>query len=72
MCLTGCAYYKLGLLLILPMTVDGAIQQRFKIESTNMRRLITGIFGGISIICCFVGLHKFTVWWVRIVLKKIL
>lgn len=46
------------------MIVDGGIQMLFKIESNNIRRLITGILGGIGIIYIFINIHYFTLWWV--------
>lgn len=46
-------YGKLSLLLsfilIIPMIIDGTGQLFIKWESTNIRRLITGMMGGISI-----------------------
>lgn len=58
-------------LLIIPMTVDGIMQQALKIESNNFRRFITGIMGGIAIIYMLVSIHIFTVWLAKIFLDKI-
>lgn len=48
-------YNKLGyifeLLLMVPLLIDGIGQYRGYFVSTNIRRLITGILGGISLIC---------------------
>ncbi len=35
---------------MLPMVVDGMLQSLFKIESTNFRRIITGMMFGISLV----------------------
>lgn len=37
-----------AIILTLPTYIDGYIQARFNIESTNMRRLITGIISGVG------------------------
>lgn len=63
-CITGCSNYLWIPLLIIPMIIDGGIQFIFKIESNNLRRLITGILGGTGIIYLFINIHMFTVWWV--------
>ena len=62
--LTDCANCLYMLLLFVPMVLDGGVQLLFKIESNNLRRLITGILGGIGIINLFICIHMFTVWWV--------
>ncbi len=62
-------YLYLLSLLITPMIIDGGIQYIFKKESNNLRRLITGILGGIGIIYLFISIHTFTVWWVTKVLQ---
>lgn len=71
-CVTGCKHYLWHMLLLLPMVIDGGVQQIFKIESNNIRRFVTGVFGGIGIIYIFISIHMFTVWWVRIFLNVIL
>lgn len=38
----------IGVLLLVPMAIDGGIQTFFKIESTNFRRIITGGLAGIG------------------------
>lgn len=54
-------YCSHGIALAVPMIVDGVIQHKLKKESTNVRRLITGILGGIAIICIILSIHLFTV-----------
>ncbi|WP_160692888.1 DUF2085 domain-containing protein [Clostridium sp. C2-6-12] len=48
-------YNKLGytfeLILMVPLLIDGIGQYKGYFVSTNIRRLITGILGGISFIC---------------------
>ena len=70
-CITKCSNYLWLLMCMVPMIVDGGIQLGFKKESNNFRRLITGIFGGIGIVYLFISIHKFTVWWVTIVLQNL-
>lgn len=41
-------FWIIGILLLFPMAIDGGIQTFFKIESTNFRRIVTGILGGIG------------------------
>jgi uncharacterized membrane protein len=60
---TGCSHYLWFLTLLLPMIIDGGIQQIKGIESNNLRRFCTGVMGGIGIIYIFISIHKFTVWW---------
>lgn len=38
------------IILVLPTVIDGLIQARYDIESTNMRRFITGIMNGVGTI----------------------
>ena len=54
--------YILELLLIVPLLIDGIGQYRGYFVSTNIRRLITGILGGISVICLF---RIVIVLWIR-------
>lgn len=70
-CITHCANYLWMLLCMLPMIVDGGIQFALKKESNNIRRLLTGILGGIGIVYLFISIHIFTVWWLTIVLRKL-
>lgn len=46
-----------GLLLMIPMTLDGGIQRATRYESTNIRRLITGLLGGYGFVHFEVMLH---------------
>lgn len=68
-CATKCRHYLWLQLCLIPMIADGGIQLIFKKESTNFRRMITGILGGIGIIYLFISIHMFTVWWVTNVLQ---
>ncbi len=68
---THCEKYLYFLLLILPMIIDGSIQNILKIESNNCRRFITGFLGGIGIIYLLISIHMFTVWWVTKFLEYI-
>ncbi len=43
----------LELLLMLPLLIDGTLQYFGYFQSTNIRRLLTGILAGISSICLF-------------------
>lgn len=69
--ITHCQYYAYFTLLLIPMIFDGGIQQIFSVESTNIRRLITGIAGGIGIIYIFISIHFFTVWLATLLLQKL-
>ena len=59
-------YNKLGyifeLLLMVPLLIDGIGQYRGYFVSTNIRRLITGILGGISLICL---LRMIIILWLK-------
>ena len=56
----------LVLVLMVPMVVDGFIQLKTRYESTNLRRLLTGIPFGYSLVAMFVlftkGLYDFGYW----------
>ena len=52
-----------GLVLLIPMTLDGGIQQATRYESTNVRRLITGILGGYGFAVFEVMLHIAAFLW---------
>lgn len=49
----GLLHWVVIALLILPMAIDGTGQLFHKWESNNIRRFITGCFGGIGIIYIF-------------------
>ena len=68
-CITGCEKYMYFPLLVLPMIADGLVQQLFKKESNNIRRLITGILGGIGTVYIFISIHFFTIWWETLLLR---
>ena len=67
--ITRCRYNLYFLILLLPLIIDGGIQQIYSIESNNIRRLITGILAGIGIVYLFISIHLFTVMWVTAVMK---
>lgn len=46
----------LSLLLILPLLIDGGIQYVIKKESTNTRRLVTGILAGVGTVFILCGI----------------
>ena len=56
----------LVLALMIPMVADGFIQLKTRYESTNIRRLLTGIPFGYSLVALFVlfskGLFDFGYW----------
>ncbi len=57
--------FKLVLILLVPMLIDGGIQYIFKIESNNIRRLISGILFGVGFIYFFIHFHRFHVEMVK-------
>ena len=65
---TSCRAYLWFLLMLIPMIVDGGLQHFKNIESNNLRRLFTGILGGIGIIYVFISIHMFTTWWLTLLL----
>lgn len=56
---------RIGVLLIIPMIVDGTIQLLRIRESTNLRRFLTGMLGGIGLV--FVRLNCY-----KILFKKVI
>ena len=56
-------------LLVLPMVADGGVQALWKVESNNVRRVITGFLGGVGIMFALVCLHRQSVEWAAAVLK---
>ena len=56
-----CCFYRpamwIGLLMLVPMTVDGTVQRVTSYESNNIRRLITGILWGVGFVVFEVTLH---------------
>ena len=49
---------KIGILFVIPMMIDGIIQLLRIKESTNLRRLITGMLGGIGLVLIRMNLYK--------------
>ena len=56
----------LVLALMIPMVADGFVQLKTRYESTNIRRLLTGIPFGYSLVALFMlftkGLYDFGYW----------
>lgn len=56
----------LTLLIMVPMVADGFLQLKTRYESTNIRRLLTGIPFGYSLVALLVlfsqGLYRFGYW----------
>ena len=48
----------IGILLVIPMVVDGTIQLLRLKESTNLRRLLTGMLGGIGLVFIRMNCYK--------------
>jgi uncharacterized membrane protein len=57
-------HWNIGICLFacVPLIIDGIGQQRGKWESTNLRRLFTGMLLGMSTINIFANYHFFIVW----------
>ncbi len=53
------------ILACLPLIIDGIGQQKGKWESTNIRRLFTGLALGMATINIFANYHHFIVWAAR-------
>lgn len=58
--ITRCKYNTYFLFAIIPMIIDGGMQQIWGINSNNWRRLFTGILGGVAIIYIFITIHIYT------------
>lgn len=57
------------ILMMIPLVVDGFVQRLTSYESTNIRRLITGILFGIAFIFAFIYFHRVCVWIAGAILK---
>ena len=53
----GYPTFYIVILLMLPLVFDGTLQKLTSYESTNMRRLFTGILFGIALIFMFIYFH---------------
>ena len=53
----GYPRFYIVILLMLPLVFDGTLQKLTSYESTNMRRLFTGILFGIALIFMFIYFH---------------
>ena len=58
--LTHAKHHSYFLILLIPMIIDGGIQKLFALESTNLRRLLTGILGGVGIVYLLITIHLYT------------
>ena len=65
----GCPSFGVVLLLMVPLIVDGSVQKLTSYESSNIRRLITGILFGMALIFTFVYFHRTCVWIAGEILK---
>ncbi len=65
----GCPSFGIVLLLMVPLIVDGSVQKLTSYESSNIRRLITGILFGMALIFTFVYFHRTCVWIAGEILK---
>ncbi|MUV37557.1 uncharacterized protein JNUCC1_01363 [Lentibacillus sp. JNUCC-1] len=54
--LFGAISFWIAAILMLPFVIDGSIQYAGKLESTNARRFVTGITGGIGIVFVLYGI----------------
>lgn len=54
----GYPRFYIVVLLMIPLILDGTIQRVTSYESTNIRRLITGILFGIALIFLFIYFHR--------------
>ncbi len=65
----GYPRFEVVLLMMLPLIFDGFLQRLTAYESTNIRRLLTGILFGIAFIFAFIYLRKFCIWVAGMILK---
>lgn len=56
--LWGYPCFPIVLLMTLPLIIDGGVQRLTSYESTNLRRLFTGILFGIALIFLFIYFHR--------------
>lgn len=54
----GYPSFYIVVLMMVPLVVDGSVQRLTTYESTNIRRLLTGILFGISLIFFFIYFHR--------------
>ena len=53
----GYPYFYVAVLMMVPLILDGTIQKLTSYESTNIRRLLTGILFGIALIFLIIHSH---------------
>lgn len=66
----GVIPFKLCIILLLPLILDGTIQLKTNYESNNLLRLFTGILFGVGIVALLINFHIFMVNNIRIILTK--
>ncbi|MBR1735701.1 MAG: DUF2085 domain-containing protein, partial [Firmicutes bacterium] len=49
-------------LMLLPLIIDGTVQKATSYESTNIKRLITGILCGMGFIFLLIHFHNFNLY----------
>jgi len=65
----GCPAFVFVILMMLPLVIDGFVQRLTSYESTNIRRLITGILFGIAFIFAFIYFRHMCIWIAGAILK---
>lgn len=63
---------KIMIACLIPLIVDGSVQMFSRYESTNIRRLITGILFGLGLVSTAVKIHLFCFELALEFLRKIL
>lgn len=69
MIVLGIPRFWVAVLMMLPLIVDGTVQRLTPYESTNIRRLATGILFGIALVFGFLYFHQACVLAAREILK---
>ena len=54
----GYPRFYIVVLMMIPLIFDGSLQKLTSYESTNIRRLLTGILFGIALIFMFIYFHR--------------
>ncbi|MCI8484107.1 MAG: DUF2085 domain-containing protein [Lachnospiraceae bacterium] len=65
----GVPHFWIVILMIFPLVLDGFVQRLTSYESTNTRRLLTGILFGIAFIFAFIYFHRLCIYLAGCVLK---
>lgn len=66
----GYASFSVSLLLMVPLIVDGFVQQLTSYESNNAKRLVTGFLFGMALVFLFVHFHRTCVKLAGAILKR--